>query len=48
MLGHCLARLHQEVTQQSRAGFTNAALSFAFRGRVFHRIEADVSRHLAS
>ena len=47
IFGRSLARLHQQITQQPRAGFTDAAVSFAFRGRVFHGIEAHVSSHLA-
>lgn len=42
-----LARLHEQITQQPRAGFTDAAVSFAFRRGVFHWIEAHLCRHLA-
>jgi hypothetical protein len=40
-----LARLHQQITQQSRSGFADAAVSFAFCGGVLHRIEAHLSSY---
>ncbi len=45
--GGSLPGFDQQVAQQSRPGFADPAVDFAFGGRVLSDIQPDVSRHLA-